>query len=197
MPLYYFILMLTFLSMPLYYFILMLTILSVSLYFFIFMLTNLYMSLHYFILMFTNLSVPLYFFILMLTNLSVPLYFFILMLTNLSVPLYFFLFISYAFKFMYIECCLYFVSFEDMELWFDGFTLFSVVFLSYRENKRVFLMGFVESRFHWTQSQNLMIQSANQWTHTCFSCIPDRVFCDFHQCWQILSYIPLSNPWDT
>ena len=28
------------------------------------------------------------------------------------------------------------------------------------------------------------------------SCIPGKVFCDFHQCWQILSYIPLSDPWD-
>ena len=25
---------------------------------------------------------------------------------------------------------------------------------------------------------------------------PDKVFRDFHQCWQILPYIPLSDPWD-
>ena len=30
----------------------------------------------------------------------------------------------------------------------------------------------------------------------CFSCIPDKLFRNFHQCWQILSYIPLFNPWD-
>ena len=28
------------------------------------------------------------------------------------------------------------------------------------------------------------------------SCIPDKVFRDFHQCWQILLYIFLSDPWD-
>ena len=29
----------------------------------------------------------------------------------------------------------------------------------------------------------------------CF-CIPDKVFRHFHQCWQILSFIPLSDLWD-
>ena len=29
------------------------------------------------------------------------------------------------------------------------------------------------------------------------SCTPDKVFRDFHQRWQILSYIPLSDLWDT
>ena len=29
-----------------------------------------------------------------------------------------------------------------------------------------------------------------------FSCIPDKVFCSFHQCWQTFSNIPLSDPWD-
>ena len=34
------------------------------------------------------------------------------------------------------------------------------------------------------------------WNRKKMSCIPDKVFRDFHQCWQILSYIPLSDPWD-
>ena len=29
-----------------------------------------------------------------------------------------------------------------------------------------------------------------------FSCIPDKVFRDFHKCRQISSYIPLFDPWD-
>ena len=55
-----------------------------------------------------------------------------------------------------------------------------------------------EPKYKYGQQEQVTVSNHKYRVGTCFviSCIPDKLFRDFHQCWQILYYIPIFDPWD-